>query len=159
MVGILIHSESFGFLLCWISKPLKTCLKKKGETFGFLFRPKYHVYPNMVYSEVYMYIYPLWQIFVLDLVSRRGILHDGQDLGRHKMVVDVKDNKNPNLIHTNNNMTSVAQLPICACRDKCQFPELPRATGHHCPFKFFVKWQVCLWWLVSFGCEISTILR
>ena len=91
----------------------------------------------MVYSEVYMYIYPLWQIFVLDLVSRRGILHDGQDLGRHKMVVDVKDNKNPNLIHTNNNnkkastmdderadMTSVAQLPICACRDKCQYPEL-----------------------------------
>jgi hypothetical protein len=54
------------------------------------------------------------------------------------MVVDVKDNKNPNLIHTNNNnkkastmdderadMTSVAQLPICACRDKYQFPELP----------------------------------
>jgi hypothetical protein len=29
--------------------------------------------------------------------------------------------------------TSVAQLPICACRDECQFPELPRATGHHCP--------------------------
>lgn len=25
------------------------------------------------------------------------------------------------------------QLPKCACRDRCQFPELPRATGHHCP--------------------------
>jgi len=30
-------------------------------------------------------------------------------------------------------MTNVAQLPICACRDKCKFPELPRASGHHCP--------------------------
>jgi len=38
----------------------------------------------MVYSEVYMYIYPLRQNFVLDLVSRRGILNV-QDLGRHKI--------------------------------------------------------------------------
>ena len=28
---------------------------------------------------------------------------------------------------------SVAQLPKCACRDRCKFPQLPRATGHHCP--------------------------
>jgi hypothetical protein len=28
---------------------------------------------------------------------------------------------------------SVAQLPKCACRDRCGFPNLPRATGHHCP--------------------------
>ena len=27
----------------------------------------------------------------------------------------------------------VAQLPKCACRERCQFPELPKATGHHCP--------------------------
>jgi hypothetical protein len=30
-------------------------------------------------------------------------------------------------------LSNVAQLPICACRDRCHFPELPRATGHHCP--------------------------
>jgi hypothetical protein len=32
-------------------------------------------------------------------------------------------------------LSSVAQLPNCACRNRCHFPELPRATGtgHHCP--------------------------
>jgi hypothetical protein len=34
---------------------------------------------------------------------------------------------------TDHKMSGVAQLPKCACRDRCQFPELPRATGHHCP--------------------------
>ncbi len=28
---------------------------------------------------------------------------------------------------------SVAQLPKCACHDRCKFPQLPWATGHHCP--------------------------
>jgi hypothetical protein len=40
-------------------------------------------------------------------------------------------------------MAGVAQLPNCACRDRCQFPQLPRATGHHCPGCMVAIHAVC----------------
>lgn len=33
--------------------------------------------------------------------------------------------------------------PKCACRERCQFPELPQATGHHCPGCKFAIHAVC----------------
>ena len=42
----------------------------------------------------------------------------------------ILDGRGPSPAKTNE---IVAQLPNGACRERCQFPELPRATGHHCP--------------------------
>jgi hypothetical protein len=48
------------------------------------------------------------------------------------LVGDITDDKEVSKSKRKTN-TSVAQLPNCACRDRCGFPDLPRATGHHCP--------------------------